>query len=209
MQPYFAPYLGYFQLIKEVDTFVFYDDVNFIKGGWINRNYFTINEEVKRLTIPLKKSSSFKLIKDVEVDWESKEMTKLIKTFTQNFKKKPIGLNIIEKIIESKPKTIADMSILSVELACKHLDIDVNLKRSSTLEYEKHDDKVLNLVEICKLNGFDNYVNPEGGQSIYTKEEFSKYGIKLEFIKGMGSPSILEIIDDEGTKEKLKQYECI
>jgi len=96
MQPYFAPYLGYFQLIKEVDTFVFYDDVNFIKGGWINRNYFTINEEVKRLTIPLKKSSSFKLIKDVEVDWESKEMTKLIKTFTQNFKKKPIGLNIID-----------------------------------------------------------------------------------------------------------------
>ena len=60
MQPYFAPYLGYFQLIKEVDTFIFYDDVNFIKGGWINRNFITINKELRRFTIPLIKPSSFK-----------------------------------------------------------------------------------------------------------------------------------------------------
>ena len=57
MQPYFAPYLGYFQLIKEVDTFIFYDDVNFIKGGWINRNFITINKELRRFTIPLIKPS--------------------------------------------------------------------------------------------------------------------------------------------------------
>ena len=81
MQPYFSPHIGYFQLIDSVDFFVFYDDVNFIKRGWINRNYITVNKELQRFTIPLKNPSQNKKINQIEVNWNSKEMNKLIKTF--------------------------------------------------------------------------------------------------------------------------------
>lgn len=205
MQPYFAPYLGYFQLIKEVDTFIFYDDVNFIKGGWINRNFITINKELKRFTIPLIKPSSFKKINEIEVNWGSKDMSKLIKTFQQNLKEK----TIFNKILEEKPKTIADMAILSVSLACKHLDIPTKLKRSSELNYNKQEDRVLNLIEICKLENSSHYINPEGGQSLYNKEQFLSHGVKLNFIKGLNSPSILETINSPNLYKQLNNYTLI
>jgi hypothetical protein len=205
MQPYFAPYLGYFQLIKEVDTFIFYDDVNFIKGGWINRNFITINKELKRFTIPLIKPSSFKKINEIEVNWNSRDMSKLIKTLQQNLKDK----TIFNKIIQEKPKTIADMAILSVSLICDHLEIPTKLKRSSELNYIKQKDKVKNLIEICKLENSFHYINPEGGQSLYNKEQFLSHGVKLNFIKGLSSPSILETINSPNLYNQLNNYTLI
>ena len=78
MQPYIFPYLGYFQLLNSVDHFVFYDDVNFIKGGWVNRNQLLINNQNKFFTVPLKKIISFTPINEVEIhkklypNWRSK-----------------------------------------------------------------------------------------------------------------------------------------
>jgi hypothetical protein len=209
MQPYFAPYLGYFQLIKEVDLFIFYDDVNFITRGWINRNYITINNDLKKFTIPLKKPSQNKLINEIEVNWDCKEMKKLIKTFEYNLKNKPKANYIINKVIESKPTTISDMAILSITLICKELGIKTKFEKSSNLNYTKTKDKVLNLVEICKENGFSNYVNAEGGQKIYTKKEFSDHGINLQFLKGTSTPSLLEIMDKIDIKDELKKYELL
>jgi len=209
MQPYFAPYLGYFQLIKEVDLFIFYDDVNFITRGWINRNYITINNDLKKFTIPLKKPSQNKLINEIEVNWDCKEMKKLIKTFEYNLKNKPKANYIISKLIESKPTTISDMAILSITLICKELGIKTKFEKSSNLNYTKTKDKVLNLVEICKENGFSNYVNAEGGQKIYTKKEFSDHGINLQFLKGTSTPSLLEIMDKIDIKDELKKYELL
>ena len=209
MQPYFAPYLGYFQLIKEVDLFIFYDDVNFITRGWINRNYITINNDLKKFTIPLKKPSQNKLINEIEVNWDCKEMKKLIKTFEYNLKNKPKANYIINKVIESKPTTISDMAILSITLICKELGIKTKFEKSSNLNYTKTKDKVLNLVEICKENGFSNYVNAEGGQKIYTKKEFSDHGINLQFLKGTSTPSLLEIMDKIDIKDELKKYKLL
>ena len=209
MQPYFAPYLGYFQLIKEVDLFIFYDDVNFITRGWINRNYITINNDLKKFTIPLKKPSQNKLINEIEVNWDCKEMKKLIKTFEYNLKNKPKANYIINKVIESKPTTISDMAILSITLICKELGIKTKFEKSSNLNYTKTKDKVLNLVEICKENGFSNYGNAEGGQKIYTKKEFSDHGINLQFLKGTSTPSLLEIMDKIDIKDELKKYKLL
>ena len=68
MQPYLFPYIGYFQLIKAVDTFVFYDDVNYIKGGWINRNTILVNNKPNKFTVSLTGSSSFSLISETKID---------------------------------------------------------------------------------------------------------------------------------------------
>lgn len=209
MQPYFAPYLGYFQLINEVDRFIFYDDVNYIKGGWINRNYITINGKLSRFTIPLKKSSSFKKINEVDVNWECKDMNKLIKTFDFTIKKDSISKKIINQILEVKPKTISDMSIMSIKLFSSELGIKTEFKKSSELKYNKKNDKLLNLVEICNNEKSNHYVNPEGGQSLYKKNDFLKYGIKLDFIKGTSTPSIIDIIDDNDINNKLNNYRII
>jgi hypothetical protein len=77
MQPYFVPYIGYFQLINLVDRFVIYDDVNYIKGGWINRNRILINSEPRYLTVPLKGMSPNKLINEIFLTSEEKSMDKL------------------------------------------------------------------------------------------------------------------------------------
>ena len=70
-------------------------------------------------------------------------------------------------------------------------------------------DKILNLVEICKLEKSTQYINPEGGQNLYTKEQFSQYGIDLKFMKGTNTPSILEIINTPGLIDKLNNYVLI
>ena len=68
MQPYFFPYLGYWQLISAVDRFIVFDDVNYIKKGWINRNRILLNGKDHLFTLPLKGASQNKLINEIEVD---------------------------------------------------------------------------------------------------------------------------------------------
>ena len=66
MQPYYLPYIGYWQLLNAVDKYVIYDDVNFIKGGWINRNRILNNGVVQYFNVPMIGSSPFKLINQIE-----------------------------------------------------------------------------------------------------------------------------------------------
>ena len=97
-QPYFAPYLGYFQLINEVDMFVMYDDVSFIKGGWINRNKIFVNGQEKLFCIPLKKQSSFKKINETMVDWDNKITGKFIKTLEMSYSNSKYRTKIIPMV---------------------------------------------------------------------------------------------------------------
>ncbi len=212
MQPYFAPYLGYFQLINEVDKFIFYDDVNYIKGGWINRNYITIKNNPYKFTIPLKKSSSFKKINEVEINWGCRDMNKIQKTFYQRFGLHSPSRKIIENLFNSQPLTIADLAILSIKEISTYLDINTSFECSSNYIINKTNDKLLNLVNICNLEKANTYINPEGGQELYSKKEFKQHNIDLYFIKGASSRSLLDLIDlysKEYITNKLTQYNLI
>ena len=187
MQPYFFPYIGYFQLINAVDNFVLYDDVTFIKGGWINRNRILNNNESQIFGISLVKASSNKLIKDICIikkDWK-----KLLKTIKQNYSKAPyfeISYNIIKQISEIKEiETIADLNYFTIKLICEYAKIDTPIYRSSELEILEivEGDRVGRLVNICKHFNSDTYINAAGGDKLYTKEEFKKNGIDLHFIE--------------------------
>ena len=195
MQPYFAPYLGYFQLINAVDKFVFYDDVNYIKGGWVNRNFITINDKAHKFTIPLKKASSFRKINEVEVNWGCRDMGKLQKTLYQRFSINSPSREIIENLFKSKPLTIGDLAITSIILISNYLDINTIFERSSTYTFNRVNNKVLNLVNICNISGANTYINPIGGQELYNKKEFKQHNINLNFIKGQPSKSLLDLID--------------
>ena len=188
MQPYLFPYLGYFQLIHAVDTFVFYDDVHFIKGGWINRNRLILNKEPHYFTIPLHKQSSFTLIKNTLINNRlyEKWKTKFLKSVKQNYSKAPYFdpvYRLIEQIFISDYESISTLAIASVTRVCKYLDIDTSFEISSqkyghTIGYEKAD----RLIAIAKEKDYSEYINPAGGKTLYDPAYFKSKGVHFSFI---------------------------
>ncbi len=190
MQPYFFPYIGYFQLINAVDKFVFYDDVNFIKQGWINRNRVLMNGEDFLFIVPIENVSSFTLIKDsyIKSNIYPKWKNKFIKTLEQSYKKAPFYLQaftIIENILNSNYKTISELAIMSVKQIAVYLNIKTEYIISSERYVNKDLEKKTRLIDICKHEKVTNYINAIGGIELYKKEDFAKEGIQLSFIKSL------------------------
>ncbi|MFB6317428.1 WbqC family protein [Saccharicrinis sp. FJH54] len=184
MQPYLFPYLAYFQLIYAVDKFIFYDDVNYIKGGWINRNNILVKGEKKLLTLNLIGASSNKLIKDIEI---GQNRQKLLKTIQQSYTKAPFYNKIfpmIESILCHNTNFISELAIHSVIKVCEFLGIDCEFETSSLMYGDTAGmEKTERLKKICRLNGAAVYVNPIGGQNLYNKHDFMHKGIDLFFLK--------------------------
>lgn len=185
MQPYFFPYLGYWQLINAVDTYVVYDDVAYIKGGWINRNNILVNGKANLITLSLENSSSFKNINEINIIKNGKNAEKIVKTIQMAYKKAPF-FNQVMLILENlllKNDKIADLNYNSILEINKYLGIDTKVILSSKIEKDnslKAQDKV---IAINKLLGADTYINAIGGQELYGREEFKREGIELKFLK--------------------------
>jgi hypothetical protein len=184
MQPYFLPYIGYFQLVKAVDKFIFYDDVNYIKNGWINRNRILLNGEAHYITVHQKGASPNKLINEVEI---IDNRHKLKKKIYNAYVKAPYfreAWPFIEKILEFETEKISELAVYSVIQTCKYLGIDTRFEFSgveyghtANLKLEKR------LIAICNLNNASEYINPIGGIELYDKEIFLKEGITLSFLR--------------------------
>ncbi len=189
MQPYLLPYIGYFQLINTVDCLVFYDDVNFIKGGWIHRNRIIINGEPIYFSVPIEKQSSFLRINETQINnkliqnWKNK----FLKTLLVNYTKAPFfdsTYELISKILNNQHKTISELAISSIIQVSEFLELPTKFKRSSLDFPETTTLKgAERLIEICKTSHANTYINPIGGQELYSKEQFSKKAIKLFFLK--------------------------
>ncbi len=186
MQPYYMPYIGYFQMINAVDSFVFYDDVNFINRGWVNRNRILVNNEPSYITIPLLKASQNKLINEIEINYD-KNFDKITKTIQLNYKKSPFFERIyplIVKDLTNKYKTISDLAINSCITSCQYLGIDTKFYISSRdFADTKSLDRAERLQTICKKLNANRYINAIGGEELYSKEGFLKQKIELKFIK--------------------------
>ena len=186
MQPYIFPYIGYFQLIHAADIFVFYDDVNYINRGWINRNRILLNGKDQLFTIPCKEASQNKLIKDIEVLADKKALQKMLATMQVAYKKAPFFADVypvIEKVFNvNEGDTISEMAIASVADVCKYLSINKIFKKSSEEYNNRELKKADRLIDICHLEGISNYVNPPGGREIYTKEYYGAKDVDLEFL---------------------------
>lgn len=185
MQPYFFPYIGYWQLINAVDIFVLYDDVNFIKKGWINRNNILLNKSKHLITIPLLNVSQNKHINECIISDDDKIINNIIKTINLAYRKAPyynLVFPTLEKIIKTKG-SISDLVLKSVLWIKEYLNIDTEIILSSSIDKNnelKGQDKIIEIVK--KLNG-NHYINAIGGQELYDKEIFNNNEIKLNFIK--------------------------
>lgn len=184
MQPYFFPYIGYFSLIKVVDLFIFYDDVNYIKGGWVNRNRILINSEAKYLTLNVKNGSPNKLINEIEFD---DNRQKLLKTIEQNYKKAPYFKQVwplLETNLKLKTTSLADIAINSVRSVTNYLGMKTKFEISSVSYPEtKGLERSERLKQICRKTHADTYINAIGGIDLYDKNDFLKNHINLQFLK--------------------------
>jgi len=186
MQPYLFPYIGYFQLISAVDKFVILDDVNFINKGWINRNRILVNGKVHLFTVPLKEASQNRLIKDVEVSNDGIWGKKVLKTIEMNYKKAPYYDSIspiISKIILSASKSISELIRQSIVEVNQYLNIGTIIQDTSTVYDNRHLRAEDRIIDICRKEGADQYINPSGGTELYSKERFKSAGIDLKFLK--------------------------
>jgi hypothetical protein len=186
MQPYLFPYIGYFQLIREVDIFVLLDNVSYIKKGWINRNRIIINGNEYMFTIPLKNSSQNKMIKDIQIVSDNKWKEKFLKTIEYGYKKAPYFKNtfpIICEIINNTESYLSRFIYNSLLLLGKYLKIDTTIIKSSS-KYENDNLKAEHkIIDICKKEKADHYVNPIGGLEFYDKQSFYDNRIKISFLK--------------------------
>ena len=183
MQPYFMPYIGYFQLIKAVDKYVIYDDVTYIKGGWINRNNILINNEKSMITVSLAGSSSNKRINETEIKDDFK---KLIKTININYSKAPFFTEIsdlLNKVFLFEKKTLSLFIENSIKEILKYLDISTPLVLSSSLEKDSNLSGQEKVLAICKELNATHYYNAIGGMELYNKKIFTENGIELSFLK--------------------------
>lgn len=183
MQPYLFPYIGYFQLIHATDAFVVYDDVNFIKGGWINRNFILAQGQKNRITLQLLGASPNVLINQVIV---GNNKQKLLKSIQQSYSKAPQYASVyplIEEIILYDEVNLAKYLDHGLRKICNYLGIRPQWYLSSDLSKDnslRGQDKV---IAICKELGASHYINVQGGKELYEQGGFSQREMTLSFIE--------------------------
>lgn len=227
MQPYFFPYIGYFQLMNAVDKYVIYDDVNFIKGGWINRNRILLNGQPFMINLPMKGASSFKKINEIEIDLSEVNKRKIKTTLYNAYRKAPNYPDfsvILNDILDFETNSLSEFLINSIKKIAGYLDMKTEFIVSSSLEKDnelKGKDKV---ISICKLLGATEYYNAIGGQELYSFDEFKENGIDLKFLKTneieykqfdnefQSSLSIIDLLmfnSKEQAKQMLNEFQLI
>jgi hypothetical protein len=187
MQPYVFPNVGYMNLVYASDKFVFYDDVHFIKKGWINRNRIILGGEPYRFAIPIKRQSQNVLIKDTEVSGLSIFADKLLNQLDSEYKKAPYKTKVIDyvqEVLTDNRINISEVAIASIKLFFRYVGIEKDFHYSSR-EFEsiRGLEKADRLIQITKSLDSDEYINAIGGTSLYTKEFFASNGVTLNFVK--------------------------
>jgi len=225
MQPYFLPYIGYFQLIKAVDKYVIADDVNYIRQGWINRNYILVNAKPFMFHLNVIDASPNKWINEIYV---ADNQPKLLKTIDMNYRKAPYFKDvfpIIENICAYEDKNLAKYVGNSIIKISDYLGLDTEfLYEGDVQECDRSLKFQERLISDCVLFGAKEYINAIGGMELYDKEEFKKAGVDLLFLKSkpieykqfyhpfVPNLSILDVLmfnSVEQTNELLSRYELV
>jgi len=187
MQPYIFPYIGYFQLLHAVDKFIVYDDVTFIKQGWINRNNILLNGRPHMFTVPLVNASSNTRICDTQVSGKVNWDTKFLKTLEQAYKKAPYYKEVIPIIADvvsgDRESGIAGLAVKSIQATANYLGISTDIQPTSTGYANNHLAAQSRVLDICRQEHASHFINPIGGTELYSKEDFRTAGLKLSFIK--------------------------
>jgi hypothetical protein len=185
MQPYFFPYVGYFQLIAAVDVFVVYDNIKYTKKGWINRNRMLQNDKDVTFSLYLKSDSDYLNICQRELSADFNR-AKLTSQFKDAYRRAPYfeqTFQLVEQVVYGEQMNLFDFLHRSIVKTCEHLNIQTTIKVSSDITIDHNlrgQDKVL---AICSALGATTYINAIGGRELYSEEAFRERSIDLQFIQ--------------------------
>lgn len=208
MQPYFMPYIGYWQLIYAVDKFVLLDDVNYIMRGYINRNSILLDRKPYKFTIPIRKASQNKLILDTKLNFSIENKRKFLRTICSAYKKAPYFsevMPLVEEIIEYPEDDLTIYIFNSIKVILDYLNVKKSIYISSMLPKKQGLKAEERIIEICKVISADVYINPHGGKKLYVREHFEREGIELYFLEVKEN----RICYDQGIKEFKKNLSII
>lgn len=224
MQPYFMPYIGYWQLMAAVDKYVVYDDVNYIKGGWVSRNNILLNGERHMFTITLNGASPNKLFNEISI---RDDFRKFFRMLESAYKKAPYyqpTIDLLERICNYPNRSLGEFMLHSFQSVLNYLGIHTEFFLSSSIFKDntlRGKDKVKH---ICHILGADTYYNAIGGQSLYDKQEFLQNGINLYFLQAndirypqfhndfVANLSIIDVLmfnSPEQTQQLLTQFTLV
>lgn len=224
MQPYFMPYIGYWQLMVAVDKYVVYDDVNYIKGGWVSRNNILMNGQAHMFTITLNGASPNKHFNEIEVRDDFK---KFRKTLQSCYAKAPYYSEVmaeLEKVFTFENRNLGSFLYYSYQVILDYLDIDTELILSSEIAKDNSLRAEEKVKHICHLLGAETYYNTIAGKDLYDAVDFAHNGIELKFLQSHAEPykqyknefvpnlSIIDVLmfnSKEETRELLKNYTLI
>jgi len=206
MQPYFFPYIGYFQLIAAVDMFIVYDNIKYTKKGWINRNRMLQNGKGAMFSLPLKSESDTLDVCERELASDFNR-DKFLGRLNGVYRRAPYFAQtfpLLDRIVGYQETNLFQFLHHSLVKTCVHLGITTAIRVSSGVAIDhklKNQDKVLAL---CEAVGAHTYVNAIGGQELYSMETFRAKKVELKFIRSkpfeyaqFGAPFVpwLSIID--------------
>ena len=224
MQPYFMPYLGYWQLMAAVDKYVVYDDVNYIKGGWVSRNNILMNGQAHMFTITLNGASPYKHFNEIEVRDDFKKFRKMLQSCYAKAPYYAEVMPLLEKICNYEVRTLSAFIINSFHIILDYLDIKTELILSSTIKKDNSLHAADKVKHICHLLEADAYYNAIGGQELYDVDDFAQDGITLKFIRTseisypqykntfVPNLSIIDVLmfnGKERTNQLLKEYTLV
>lgn len=186
MQPYFFPYIGYWQLINAVDKFVIFDDVNYINRGWINRNKILNTDGSQYFNILLKSRSQNKKINETELNNDARYIKKNLKKISFIYGKAPyysMVYPVLEQILTNRELNLSKYLYFNIECICDYLNITTELLLSSEISNTDNrtgQDRIINIVKKCNA---DTYINAIGGADLYSRYFFQENKINLFFLK--------------------------
>jgi hypothetical protein len=226
MQPYFLPYLGYWQLLAAVDRFVVYDNVKYTKKGWINRNRFLQNGGPEYFTVPIKGGSDAATIAERELAGDF-DRDKLLRSLAAAYRKAPrfaAVFPVVEQIVQARAANLFEYLHHSLVTMAAFLEIDTPMVISSTIAIDHNLQAGNKVLALCRALGADRYLNPIGGQELYSGETFAAAGVTLNFLQSrpfeysqFGGPfvpglSILDVLmfnDQPAVRRLLKEADVV
>ncbi len=214
-------YIGYWQLMAAVDTYVVYDDVNYIKGGWVSRNHILLNGQCHSFTITLNGASPNKLFNEITI---RDDFHKFLRMIDSAYRKAPYYQQVfplLQDICAYPQRSLGEFMLHSFQVVLSYLDLHTHFVLSSAIQKDNSLHGKDKVKHICHLLGADTYYNAIGGQALYDKIDFATEGLALYFLqtdkieyKQFNDPFVsnLSIIDvlmfnsPEQVRQMLKQY---
>lgn len=205
MQPYFFPYIGYFQCIHAVDKYLIYDRLNYIYQGWVDRNRLVDKSgQIFYIRPALKNASVSSLIAEIDLQPKQFWRNKLLKTLQLSYAKAPFyeeTLALVTSILGYETESLADFNFFAIKAICEFLEIrtevsndcdkfnDLEQSLSGMKEMmvkngeETVELKITRAVQLCKIEGADMFVNAIGGVELYPSSFFKEQNVELKFIR--------------------------